>query len=69
MDEREKHSDKTLTELYHPDKMSIPLIKKHQEMDFAVEQCYSSKPFSSDEHRLEYLFQTYEGMMEKERLV
>ena len=67
LDEREKHSEKTMAELYDPDKMPDGLRQAHHEMDLAVEQCYRKKPFASDEERLEYLFKLYEEMIEAEK--
>ncbi len=67
LDQREAHSEKTLAELYDPDKMPEGLRKAHHEMDLAVEQCYRKKPFTSDEQRLEYLFKLYEKMIETEK--
>ena len=66
LDEREKHSQKTLAQLYDPDKMPEGLKKAHHNLDIAIEQCYRSKPFESDEERLEYLFKMYEEMTNKE---
>lgn len=62
LEERENNSEKTLSELYDPDKMPEGLRLAHHEMDLAVEQCYRSRPFDSDEERLEYLFKLYEEM-------
>jgi len=67
LDEREKHSEKTMAQLYDPDKMPDGLRQAHHEMDLAVEQCYRSKPFTSDEERLEYLFKLYEKMIAAEK--
>ena len=67
LDEREKHSQKTLAQLYDPDKMPEGLKKAHHNLDIAIEQCYRSKPFESDEERLEYLFKMYEEMISNER--
>ncbi len=67
LDEREQHPEKTMAELYDPDKMPQGLRQAHHEMDLAVEQCYRKKPFTSDEERLEYLFKLYEKMIEIER--
>jgi type II restriction/modification system DNA methylase subunit YeeA len=67
LDEREKHSQKTLAQLYDPDKMPEGLKKAHNNLDIAIEQCYRSKPFESDEERLEYLFKMYEEMTAKEK--
>ena len=66
LDEREKHSQKTLAQLYDPNKMPEGLQKAHHNLDRAVEQCYRTKPFESDEERLEYLFRMYEEMTGKE---
>jgi hypothetical protein len=65
--EREKHSEKTLAQLYDPDKMPAGLREAHRQNDLAVERCYRSKPFESDEERLEYLFKLYEQMIEEEK--
>lgn len=67
LEEREKHSDKTLAELYDPDKMPEDLREAHHLNDLAVERCYRSKPFESDEERLEYLFKLYEQMIDEEK--
>lgn len=66
IDERLKHSEKTLAQLYDPDKMPEGLKEAHHQNDLAVERCYRSTPFSSDEERLEYLFKLYEKMMQEE---
>lgn len=67
LDEREKHSQKTLAQLYDPDKMPEGLRKAHHILDRAIEQCYRTKPFESDEERLEYLFKMYEEMTKQEK--
>lgn len=66
LDERERHPEKTMADLYDPDEMPDGLRQAHHEMDVAVEQCYRSRPFENDEERLEYLFKLYEEMIEKE---
>jgi len=65
LDEREKHSEKTLAQLYDPEKMPEGLKEAHHQLDLAVERCYRKKPFTSDEERLEFLFGLYEGMVGK----
>jgi hypothetical protein len=67
IDERLKHSEKTLAQLYDPDKMPEGLKEAHHQNDLAVERCYRSNPFSSDEERLEYLFKLYEKMIQEEK--
>jgi len=37
--------------------------------NLAVDRLYRSKPFTSDEQRLEHLFKLYEEMTGKEKLV
>ena len=67
IDERLKHSEKTLAQLYDRDKMPEGLKEAHHQNDLAVERCYRSTPFSSDEERLEYLFKLYEKMIQEEK--
>jgi triphosphoribosyl-dephospho-CoA synthetase len=61
------HSDKTLAQLYDPDKMPEGLREAHRQNDEIIEKCYRSTPFKSDEERLEYLFKLYERMIEEEK--
>jgi type I restriction-modification system DNA methylase subunit len=68
IEEREKHSEKTLSELYDPLKMPPDLRDAHLQLDLAVERCYRTKPFVNDEERLEFLFKLYEQMIEGEKL-
>ncbi|WP_395060745.1 DNA methyltransferase, partial [Flavobacterium sp.] len=67
LEERENHSEKTLAQMYDPDKMPEGLREAHRLNDLAVERCYRSKAFESDEERLEYLFGLYEKMIAKEK--
>ena len=67
LEEREKDSEKTLAQLYDPEKMPDGLREAHHQLDLAVERCYRSKPFESDEERLEYLFKLYEQMIAAEK--
>jgi hypothetical protein len=69
IEEREKHPEKTIAQLYDPDKMPAGLQEAHKQLDIAVEQCYRIKPFVSDEERLEYLFKLYEEMTNSESLM
>ena len=69
IEEREKHSDKTLAELYDPDKMPDSLKEAHRQNDLAVERCYRNNPFESDEERLKYLFNLYEKMIKEEQSI
>ena len=67
LQEREAHSEKTLAQLYDPEKMPDGLREAHRQNDLAIERCYREKPFESDEERLEYLFKLYEKMIEDEK--
>jgi type I restriction-modification system DNA methylase subunit len=67
LEEREKHPEKTLAQLYDPDKMPDGLREGHHSNDLVIERCYRSKPFTSDEERLEYLFNLYEKMIAEEK--
>lgn len=66
LEEREKHPEKTLAQLYDPDKMPAGLLEAHRANDIVIEKCYRSQPFESDEERLEYLFKLYEKMVKEE---
>jgi hypothetical protein len=65
--EREKHPEKTIAELYDPQKMPSDLRDAHRNLDAAIERCYRSKLFESDEERLEHLFKLYEEMVQNEQ--
>ena len=67
LEEREKHPEKTMTQLYDPDKMPDGLHQAHYQLDLAVDRLYRAKPFVSDEERLEHLFKLYEEMIAKEK--
>ncbi len=65
---REASPGKTLAQMYDPDKMPAGLKAAHQALDETVDRIYRPKQeFSSDEERLEMLFELYETMIaEKE---
>ena len=67
--EREKFTEKTLSELYDPDHMPKSLLECHRDIDYCVETCYQEKPFKSDVERLECLFTMYEKMTNKNQLL
>ncbi len=69
LEEREKHSGKTMAQLYDPDKMPRGLKEAHHQLDLAIERCYRLKPFESDTERLEYLFKEHEKMIHKNTLL
>lgn len=67
LEEREKHTEKTLAELYDPNKMPQGLREAHRANDEVIEKCYRARPFENDEERLEFLFKLYEKMIEEEK--
>jgi len=62
LDERAKHPNKSMAEMYNPDTMPKDLLKSHEELDIAIEKCYRLQPFNNDTDRLEFLFKLYEKM-------
>ena len=56
------YPERTLAELYDPDKMPEDLKEAHAVLDDIVESCYPGYPFANDEARLECLFKLYEKM-------
>ncbi|QQR76650.1 class I SAM-dependent DNA methyltransferase [Candidatus Nomurabacteria bacterium] len=63
LSERERYPDKTIAELYDPNKMPDGLREAHKYLDQAIDQIYRSKPFEGDEDRLAHLFKLYEEMI------
>lgn len=61
---REEHPEKTMAQLYDPEKMPAKLLAAHKAMDVAVEKCFRPAPFSddSDESRVKFLFRLFEKM-------
>lgn len=62
LDVREYHCEKTLAELYDPDKMPDDLREAHATVDALVDSIYSKKPYETDDQRLSDLFAMYERM-------
>ncbi|MEA3373840.1 MAG: DNA methyltransferase [Campylobacterota bacterium] len=60
LDVRESFPDSSLADLYDPLAMPPTLKKAHQELDKAVDKCYTNKAFKSDKERIEFLFGLYE---------
>lgn len=59
---RENHSEKTLAELYDPEKMPDDLRQAHLQNDLLVDSLYKKTRFANDEERLSKLFELYEQM-------
>ncbi|MDZ7929313.1 DNA methyltransferase [Rhodococcus sp. NPDC076796] len=66
LDIREYHCERTLTELYDPNKMPYDLREAHADVDALVDSVYSKKPYETDEQRLSDLFVMYERMTAEE---
>lgn len=62
LDVREYHCERTLAELYDPDKMPADLRAAHAEVDALVDSIYSRRGYETDEQRLSDLFGMYEEM-------
>ncbi len=63
LDSRQNHTEKTLGQLYDPEKMPDDLRIAHQELDNIIDSIYRRKPFVNDEERLACLFSLYEKMI------
>ncbi|KKQ28001.1 MAG: hypothetical protein US42_C0003G0058 [Candidatus Magasanikbacteria bacterium GW2011_GWC2_37_14] len=63
LEERERYPEKSMAELYDPDKMPNGLREAHRYLDQAIDQIYRGKPFESDDDRLAHLFKLYEEMI------
>lgn len=57
---RAKYPGSSLADLYDPVTMPPDLVKAHQALDKAVDQCYRPQPFTSELSRIEFLFGLYE---------
>ncbi len=66
LDERQRHPDKTMAELYNPDRMPDGLKQAHEFLDKVIDKIYRTKPFKNDEERLAHLFKLYEKMITNE---
>lgn len=66
LDVREYYCEKTLAELYDPDKMPQDLRRAHAEVDALVDSIYSKRRYETDEERLSDLFAMYEEMAAEE---
>lgn len=58
---REQFPERTLAELYDPDKMPQGVLEAHIRLDETVDRLYRPRPFESDEERLKVLFDMYEA--------
>jgi hypothetical protein len=68
VEEREKYSEKTMSELYDPDKMPLGLKDIHDQIDNYIEKIYGSIKLKSDKDRINLLFSMYESLLNKDNL-
>ncbi len=60
LDTRQRYPGSSLADLYDPLTMPPDLVKAHQALDKAVDQCYRPQPFPDEMRRIEYLFNLYD---------
>lgn len=63
---REEYPNRSLAELYDPDKMPDSLRAAHKTLDLAVDRLYREAPFRDNTERLEHLFMRYEKLITAE---
>ena len=59
LDARTEFPDSSLADLYNPLTMPPKLLKAHQELDKAVDMCYRQRTFTTENARIEFLFELY----------
>jgi len=60
---RESFPDRTLDDLYDPEKMPVKLATVHNELDDTVDRLYEDRPFGSDDERVKSLLARYEQLV------
>jgi len=65
LDIRAEFKDSSLADLYDPLAMPPRLKKAHQELDRAVDKCYTTKTFKNDKERIEFLFELHEEYLKE----
>lgn len=63
IERREHHSERTISSLYDPKSMPDDLRLAHRAIDVAVDGLFRRKPFTSDEERLDALFDRYKELV------
>jgi len=59
IDTRTEYPESSLADLYDPLTMPPKLVKAHQELDKAVDLCYRPQAFTTENARIEFLFDLY----------
>lgn len=71
LDSRSQFPNSSLADLYDPTTMPPALVKAHHALDKAVDLCYRPQAFTSENKRIEYLFELYDkytaGLFVKEK--
>jgi hypothetical protein len=67
VEERERFPERSVAELYDPDKIPKGLAESHRLLDDAVDRLYRARPFGSDQERVDELFKLYEKMTAAEQ--
>ncbi len=61
---RAYHDDCSLADLYDPNSMPVDLLKAHNNLDKAVDACYTKDKFEHETARISFLFNLYESYLE-----
>ncbi len=61
---REQFPESSLADLYDPLSMPKELVKAHDDLDRAVDSCYTNKDFPTELSRIEFLFDLYKKYTE-----
>ena len=69
INEREKFSESTLSDLYDPLKMPQSLLNCHNRLDQAIEICYKDKSFINDNEKLKFLFNEFDNAKKINNLI
>ena len=67
LDVRAEFPESSLADLYDPLTMPPTLMKAHQELDKAVDKCYRTQPFATENARIEFLFDLYSEYVASEK--
>lgn len=62
LETREQYPESSLADLYDPLTMPSGLLKAHEKLDQAVDQCYGRLKFNSEFDRITFLFQQYQEL-------
>jgi len=65
VEQRERHSERTISSLYDPKAMPDDLREAHRAVDDAVDRLFRRKAFASDEERLDVLFDRYKDLIKE----